>query len=105
KERIEKEKEEARKKWDETDRIKFDDEVEEAKESADSWGYWYHWGMMWGFLLLAFACLGSLRTEYPPLRRMIACILLCALLLLVLMKFVGRVGVSASAGGERRGGP
>jgi hypothetical protein len=98
KDRIGKDMKEAQRRWDENEKPKLDDEVDEAKESARSWHYWYHWGMMWGFLLLAFACLGSLTPEKPPVRRVVACIVLCALLLLVLTRFVGRVNISGGIG-------
>ncbi len=102
KEKIKKDIKAADKKWKETEQPKLDDEVAEASETAKSWGYWYYWGMMWGFLLLAFACLGSFRAEYPPVRRLIACIVLCALLLLALTKFLGGVHISGGVGEERR---
>src|SRR5262249_45975304 len=85
-------------KWKDEEK-QLNDDITKARESARSWYYWYDWGMMWGFLLLAFGSLACLGPQYPPTRRVIAAILLCSLLLLVLVRFTGGVRVTAGAGG------
>jgi predicted Zn finger-like uncharacterized protein len=53
----------------------------------DEWMEMY--GLMFGFILVAFGCIGYLRTEQPLTLRIVAAVVLGALLLLMFMKFSG----------------
>jgi hypothetical protein len=89
--------EEARKKqreaW-EKEKINLQDDIEDAKISTLRAPYWYRWGMMFGFLLLAVAALGYLSPGQPTIRRVTGCIVIVAEVLLIFVVFVGRSGFS-----------
>ena len=91
-------KKDAEKKWMDVDEPKLTEEFNDAEDSATSWRYWYDWGTMWGFLFLFFAALGYMTPQQPLNRRIIASIILSAVILLIFIRFVGKVNLSASAG-------
>jgi hypothetical protein len=53
--------------------------------------YWYLWGMMLGFMILAVAALGYLNLTQPVIRRIIGAIVILAEVLLIFLKFIVRV--------------
>lgn len=80
--------EKAYKHWQEIEKPKLQDRVDAARDSAKTWKYWYDWGMMWGFLFLALAALGYLTPQQPTIRRVVGSIILCAMMLLIFIRFV-----------------
>ena len=78
----------AHKHWEDVELPKLQDKVDEARESAKTWRYWYDWGMMWGFLFLALAALGYLTPQQPTIRRVVGAIIFCAMMLLIFTRFV-----------------
>ena len=80
-------------KWRDVDKPALVDEIGQASDSAKGWQYWYNWGMMWGFLFLAFAALGYLTPKQPTIRRVVGSIIICAMILLIFLKFVFGPGV------------
>ena len=87
-EKEDKARKDANKKWLEVEKPKLQEEVDDAMDSARTWRYWYDWGMMWGFLFLAFAALGYLTPTQPTIRRVVGSILICAMMLLIFIRFV-----------------
>lgn len=67
--------------------------IDESKITNDKWEYWYRWGMLIGFILLALASLGYLRPEQPTIRRVVGAIVLVAMVLLVFILFLGMRGL------------
>src|SRR5262245_47111110 len=65
----------------------LNDRVTQARIGAKQGAYWDRHGMMLGFLLLAFACLGYLSPQQPTIRRIVGAIVLCAMLLLIFSLF------------------
>ena len=63
------------------------EEVDFAKVGAQRGGYWNRQGMLLGFLLLAFACLGYLTPHQPTIRRVVGAIVLCSMLVLIFLMF------------------
>jgi hypothetical protein len=86
----------ARKKWEETEKPKLQEDYDEMRESARSWRYWYDWGMMWGFLFLGYASLGYLSPSQPTIRRVVGSIVLCAMILLIFIRFVIEASVKSN---------
>ena len=88
--------EDARKKsreaW-EKEKTTLQDDAEEAQIALLRAPYWYRWGMMFGFLLLAAASLGYLSPGQPTIRRVTGCIVIVAEVLLIFIAFVGRSGL------------
>ena len=66
------------------------------RDSARSWRYWYEWGMMWGFLFLGYASLGYLTPNQPTIRRVVGSIVLCAMILLIFIRFVIEASVKSN---------
>ena len=64
-------------------------DLDSARVSARRAVYWYSWGMMFGFLLLAVASLGYLMPYQTATRRVTGSIVLCALVLLIFFVSVG----------------
>jgi len=83
----------AMKHWQEVDKPKLQEEVDDANDSARAWKYWYQWGMMWGFLFLALAALGYLTPTQPTIRRVVGSIIICAMMLLIFMRFILESGI------------
>jgi hypothetical protein len=67
---------------------RLQDDVEELTVSADRSGYWYTWGMLLGFLFLAFAALGYLNPAQPTIRRVVGAIVIVAEVLLIFMRYI-----------------
>jgi hypothetical protein len=74
--------------WNEVEKPKLADKVDDARDSAKNWTYWYRWGMMWGFLFLAFSSLGYLAPQQTTIRRVVGSIIICAMMLLIFIRFV-----------------
>lgn len=51
--------------------------------------YWEKYGQMFGFVLLAFGCLGYLRTEQPPVMHYVAGVILAGMMLAVFSQASG----------------
>jgi len=83
-----KERDKARKNWQTIEKPKLQEEVDSARYSARTWGYWYTWGMMWGFLFLGYAALGYLAPEQATIRRIVGSIVLCGMTLFIFIRFV-----------------
>lgn len=83
-----KDKEKERKQWEETDKPKLMEEVEDARYSARTWLRWYSWGMMFGFICLGLAGLGYLSPQQTTIRRVVGSIVVCAQVLLIFIAFV-----------------
>jgi hypothetical protein len=77
--------------------------LEEAVEAAEIGQrraiWWYRWGTLLGFLLLAFGSLGYLKPNQPLIRRILGCVVLSAILLSVLSHASG-LGVILGVGGR-----
>jgi hypothetical protein len=78
----------ANKHWQEVEKPKLQERIDDARDSAKTWRYWYDWGMMWGFLFLALAALGYLTPQQPTIRRVVGSIIFCAMILLIFIRFV-----------------
>jgi hypothetical protein len=70
------------------DASRLEAEQGEAAAKADMAEYWYTWGMMFGFILLAGAALGYLDSTQPTIRRVVGAIVLVAEVLLIFLRFV-----------------
>jgi hypothetical protein len=70
------------------------EDLEDAKVTVLRAPYWYRWGMMVGFLLLAAASLGFLGPNQPTIRRVTGCIVIVAEVVLIFIVFVGKSGIS-----------
>lgn len=77
----------ARENW-KKERVTLEESVEAAQVSQQTAGYWYRWGMMFGFLLLAAAALSYLNPEQPTIRRVVGAIVIVAEVLLIFIVFV-----------------
>jgi hypothetical protein len=64
--------------------------LEDAENSANSMHYWYDWGMLFGFLLLAGGSLGFLGSPNAQIKRVLGCIILASQLILVFIIMIGR---------------
>ncbi len=96
KEKLQKSLDDTRKKWQENEKPKLQEDLDDMRDSAKSWRYWYDWGMMWGFLFLGYAALGYLTPQQPTIRRVVGSIVLCAMLLLIFIRFVIESAVKSS---------
>jgi hypothetical protein len=67
--------------------------AKELELDARSSDYWYTFGMMFGFLFLAFASLGYLDPRQPTIRRVVGAVVLVAQILLIFTKFTGSGGL------------
>ncbi len=87
-----------REKW-EKEKSDLEADVEAAQMAQRRATYWYFYGTMLGFVLLAFGALGYLDPRQPVIRRVLGCIVLVALLLSI---FIGltRVGIRVDIGGR-----
>ena len=74
--------------WKKNRKPELEEDITSAQDSARSWRYWYDWGMMWGFMILAFASLGYLTAPESMTRRVVGSIVLCAILVLIFFRFV-----------------
>jgi hypothetical protein len=63
-------------------------EVRDAENAAVLARYWYDWGMLAGFLLLAGGSLGYLGSPNSQIKRVLGCIILAGQLLLVFLIIV-----------------
>ncbi|QJW98922.1 MJ0042-type zinc finger domain-containing protein [Frigoriglobus tundricola] len=70
--------------------------IKEAALSAESTkidnrrDVWYEmYGLMFGFLFVAFGCIGYLRTEQPLVLKIVAAVILCFMMMMMFMKFGG----------------
>ncbi len=82
------EREKAYKRWQEEEKPRMEQDVDDARDTESAWRYWYHWGMMWGFLFLAYAALGYLTPTQATIRRVVGSIIICAMMLLIFIRFV-----------------
>jgi hypothetical protein len=90
-EKLEKEKKDrdaAFKHWQQEEKPRLEEEVDEARASEAGWTWWYRVGMMWGFFFLAFASLGYLTPEQSLIRRIVGSVIICAMMLLIFIRFV-----------------
>jgi hypothetical protein len=73
------------------------------------------WGTMFGFIFVAFGCIGYLRTEQPPLvLRIVAAVILSVMMIVVFSSYSGSdsgsspppssTGLSTPKGGKQGGG-
>lgn len=83
----ERERKKAKDEWDKTKQELFV-EVDEATQSLRAANYWYLWGMMFGFLLLALASLGFLTPQQTSSRRVVGGVVICGQILLIFFAFV-----------------
>ena len=67
-------------------------EVRDAESAAQLAHYWYDWGLLVGFLLLAGGSLGYLGSPNSPIKRVLGCIILAGQLLFVFLLVVARTG-------------
>jgi len=74
-----------------------DKKLEELNDSADDHeasmmysGWWYGWGMLFGFLLLAAASIAWMGSNHSRTHRVVAAIVICTELLLVFIVYVVR---------------
>jgi len=77
----------------EKDKKSLMEDLEDAKVTLMRAPYWYRWGMMFGFLLLAVASLGYLGPNQPTIRRVTGCIVIVAEVVLIFIVFVGKSGI------------
>lgn len=68
------------------------DDAEELSLEARRSDYWYIWGMMLGFMILAAAALAYLNPMQPPIRRVVGAIVIVAEVLLIFLKYLFRAG-------------
>lgn len=83
----EKERKKTREKWDDR-KLELQSDVDDAQFSFRMSNYWYSWGMMIGFLLLAIASLCFLTPGQTTSRRVVGSIVICAQMLLIFIAFV-----------------
>jgi hypothetical protein len=76
------------------DRAQLEAEVSDARSEAAMSNYWYTWGMMFGFMLLAGAALGYLSPSQPTIRRVVGAIILCGEILLIFLRYVTSVSLT-----------
>lgn len=67
--------------------------IDEIRLAHEKWEYWYRWGMLLGFILLALGSLGFLHPEEPLIKRVVGAIVLVAMVLLVFILFLGMRGL------------
>jgi hypothetical protein len=77
----------------------LEDDVEAAEIGQRRATYWYRYGALLGFLLLAFGSLGYLDPRQPTVRRILGCVVLVALLLSIFNGFAG-LGIRIDIGGR-----
>ena len=77
----------------------LEEDVEAAEIAQRRAGYWYRYGTMLGFLLLAFGSLGYLDPRQPLVRRILGCVVLVAILLSIFNGFAG-LGIRLEVGGR-----
>jgi hypothetical protein len=70
---------------------RLEDVTRELGAEAQQSNYWYTWGMMFGFLLLAAAALGYLNPAQPTIRRVVGAIVIVAEVLLIFIRYVTRI--------------
>jgi hypothetical protein len=80
----------------EKEKVAMQEDIEDAKVSTMTSVYWYRYGMMFGFLLLAFAALAYLNPSQPTIRRVVGAIVIVAQVLLVFIVFVFSSSVSTA---------
>jgi hypothetical protein len=74
------------------DAARLEAEHSDAKAEAAMSEYWYTWGMMFGFMLLAVAALGYLDPAQPTIRRVVGAIVLSGQILLIFLRYVLSAG-------------
>jgi hypothetical protein len=67
----------------------LDNTVKEQELQLPHLGFYYGWGMLGGFLVLAIASIGWLSTSESKANRVVAAIVVIALLLVVFIKLSG----------------
>ena len=72
----------------EKDKAPLQEDVTDANIDLKSNGYWYAWGILLGFIMLALASIGWLDPNQSRMRRIVGSIIICAILLLI---FIARV--------------
>jgi hypothetical protein len=73
-------------KW-ERDKVPLQQDVDEAKVSFRRSLYWYHWGTLFGFLILAVAALGYLHPSQSTIRRTIGAVVITGEVVLAFVAF------------------
>ena len=81
--------EDENKRW-EKEREDLETREIKARAAAASWRYWYSWGILFGFVVLAVASLGFLRSETSRIRRVVGSIVLVAQILLMFLMFAAQ---------------
>jgi hypothetical protein len=84
-----------RKKW-EQEKQSLEDKVEQARITATRSFYYYTWGMLIGFLILAFASAGYVAAGSTPVRRVLGAVTLIVQVLLIFLIyfFAGYAGLT-----------
>lgn len=77
-----------REEWDKTGRTEMSRDVEDAGVSQRTNAYWYLWGMMFAFLMLAISSIGWLDPQQVKGRRVVGAIIICSILLLIFISFI-----------------
>jgi hypothetical protein len=81
--------------WETGERLDLEERADSARFSARRWSWWYAWGMLIGFLLLAVGAMGYLRPEQTLIWRVVGAIIICAQALLIFFAYLIRSSVSA----------
>ena len=66
-----------------------EDDKDEASISTKRWAWFDAFGLLVGFLLLSFGCVGYLRTEQTIYMRIVAAVILCVMMAAIFAKFSG----------------
>jgi hypothetical protein len=73
--------------WD-TEKSGLEQDAEQARIDADNNHYWYTWGTLIGFLVLAVAAIGYMSPGQTTVRKVTGSIIICAILLLVFFRIL-----------------
>ncbi len=76
-----------RKEWD-REKVKLQARVDAAEIKVQKARYWYTWGMLFGFLVLAVGALGFLHPSQTTARRVVGGIVLAAEVLVIFVYFL-----------------
>jgi hypothetical protein len=65
----------------------LDESLERAQIHAALAGFWYRWGMLVGYVLLAIGSIGYLHPRQPTTRRVVGAVIICAQVILIFFAF------------------
>lgn len=85
--------EKAKERW-ARDKAELEEDLEDAEMARRRWPYWYRYGMLFGLVLLGAGALAFIRPNEPPVRRILGCIVIAA----IVLSFVG--GLRIDLGGS-----